>query len=139
MQAKDDPSLLDHLLSLMPEAQARFVYLCAQHPDAVKLLIEDEGTSYDWEWSGGACRSCKTEWSVDEVNAEHHTPECKYVQALRVLSHWKLARVEAAQKRWEELVLWEEHFADATTHELEWEERNADRYGRVPPPPPEDY
>lgn len=155
-----DPSLLDHLLSVMPEEDAKRVHLWAQHPWAVQLLMEDREVPYHYDGGGGRCNSCDQGWT--EWDPEHHESDCKFVAALTVLDiRPKLTHVLAAEKRWQEANaisieaerfaeeraaqselerLGNEPFADQTTRELREEEQRTDQYGRIAPPAPDpDY
>lgn len=79
-----DPSLLDHLLSVMPEEDAMRVYLWAQHPWAVQLLLlTDREVTFSYDSGGGRCNSCDQGWG--EWDPEHHEPSCKHVETLTVL------------------------------------------------------
>ena len=140
---KPDPSLLDHLLSLMPEQDAFDVHLWAQHPWAVRTVMEEGEWSSDYS---SGCSSCNADL---EYRTSTHKLSCKWVQALAVLNHPRLQRLlvsaeYAADACWAEGDIYGfrpevGHFADATTRELQQEAAFTDSNGVYHPPPYEDY
>lgn len=147
---KPDPSLLDHLLSVMPEQDAFDVHLWAQYPWAVRLLMRGDAEWFTDSGDGG-CSSCKVSWSEWEDDRTHNAG-CEYILALAVLKDKRLEdELERAEKYALQLYQEEqaaaaaeerdrdrtahEHFADATTRELRWEEQNSDDNGVFRPGP----
>ena len=136
-----DPSLLDHLLTVLPEQDAQQVHLWVQHPWAVRYLMDGWGP-YDNDYGSG-CSSCLADLDGDH---DTHSRPCKWIEALDAIKHPKLEQVMLHMRDCAQQLMnlelenrRERHFADATTQELQYESQFTDSYGRYMEPPEEDY